>query len=287
MACAALSHALLPGCDLGGLSGSQILMFLQREGVENTEVYGGVNVAGTNFHLLLFLGLVCFVSELRSVRSHCKFPGLVAFMGEKAVVLEVLAVAMSLSCTSPQVSLCVSLPSGPHWCHSTLRDGRTAELEVRWISFPPEQLFLFPKSCTLTPCSSSRMLGMNRGLDSVFPPKPSVCAPCWRIAHNLLLQVLELLQTLGWGHPGWGARRRWGRAGLCTGILVQILHAQALPPPPPQHWHLLCRFLLLSLPTSPGLASPVLQQRGGAASSPWHIRVSPIPCPFTPIPVCH
>lgn len=31
-----------------------------------------------------------------------KSPGLVAFMGEKAEVLEVLAVEMSLCCTSPQ-----------------------------------------------------------------------------------------------------------------------------------------------------------------------------------------
>lgn len=55
MARAQLSHALLPGCALGTVSGSQLLIFLKREGVENTEVYGGVDAAGTNFHLLVFL----------------------------------------------------------------------------------------------------------------------------------------------------------------------------------------------------------------------------------------
>lgn len=44
----------------------------------------------------------CFVSELRSLRSHRNSAGLLAFMGEKAGALEALAVVMSLCCTSPQ-----------------------------------------------------------------------------------------------------------------------------------------------------------------------------------------
>lgn len=99
MAHAQLSHALLPGCALGSVSGSQFLMFLKREGVENTEVYGGVDAAGTNFHLLVFLGFsVLFVGA----KFHCNSPGLLAFMGEKAGVLEMLSVVMSWCCTSPQ-----------------------------------------------------------------------------------------------------------------------------------------------------------------------------------------
>jgi len=39
-------------------------MLLKREGVENTEVYGAVNVASTAFHLLAFWTSVCFVSQL-------------------------------------------------------------------------------------------------------------------------------------------------------------------------------------------------------------------------------
>lgn len=85
-------------------------MFLRREGVENTEVYGGVDAAGTNFHLLVFLNFSVPFLGVRSLRFHCNSPALLAFMGDK-----VLAVIMSLYCTSPQggtrnlcVSLCVS-----------------------------------------------------------------------------------------------------------------------------------------------------------------------------------
>lgn len=45
---------------------------------------------------------VGFVSELRSLQCHCNSPDLLAFMGQKAGMLEVLAVVMSLCCTSPQ-----------------------------------------------------------------------------------------------------------------------------------------------------------------------------------------
>lgn len=82
---------------------------------------------------------------------------------------------------------------------------------------------------------------MDRGLGIFFPPKPLVCAVWWRIAQNLLLQLLEFLQTLGWGHPGWGASKRWGRDRLCMGMLAETLRvglpelgAGALPPTPPQ-----------------------------------------------------
>lgn len=74
-------------------------MFLRREEVKNTEVYGGVDVAETNFHLLAFLDFsVLFVEA----KFHYNSPGLLAFMGEKAGVLEMLSVVMSLCCTSPQ-----------------------------------------------------------------------------------------------------------------------------------------------------------------------------------------
>lgn len=75
------------------------------------------------------------------------------------------------------------------------------------------------------------------------------------------------------------ARRCWWRP-----CMPRLGAAQALPPAPPQHWHLLCCFLLLSLPTSPGSASRVLQQRGGTAPSSWHIRVSPTPSSVTQDP---
>lgn len=121
---------------------------------------------------------VCFVSELRSLRSHhnCWSPclygreswGSGGFGSGDVLVLH-------LSTGWDQVSLCVScipgrLPSGPCWCLGTLGDGRTAELEVSWTLCPPEQLFPFPKSCTLTPCSSSRMLSMDRSLGIFFLP---------------------------------------------------------------------------------------------------------------------
>lgn len=73
--------------------------------------------------------------------------------------------------------------------------------------------------------------------------------------------------------------------GCWRSYMPRLRAAEALPPAPPQHWHFLCRFLLLSLPTSPGSAFPVLQQRGGAAPSSWHIRVSPTPSPLTRDPL--
>lgn len=57
MAHAQLSHALLPGCALGSVSGSQFLMFLKRKGVENTKVYGGVDAP--KFPSLGVFGLQC------------------------------------------------------------------------------------------------------------------------------------------------------------------------------------------------------------------------------------
>lgn len=99
MAHARPSHARLLGCALGGASVSQILTFLKREGVENTEVYGGVD----NFQPLGIFGLqraLCL--SLRSLWSCYKPPSLLAFTGEKDEDLEVLAVVMSLCCNSPQ-----------------------------------------------------------------------------------------------------------------------------------------------------------------------------------------
>lgn len=58
--------------------------------------------------------------------------------------------------------------------------------------------------------------------------------------------------------------------------------AQALPPAPPQHWHLLCRFLLLSLPTLLDPAEVVqLPPAGTSVCPPPSCSPSPLPVPLT------
>lgn len=78
-------------------------MFLKREGVENTEVYGGVDVARTTFHLLGFFGLQrASCRSFSSLGSRYNPPSLLAFTGKKGEDLEVWAVVMSSRHTSPQ-----------------------------------------------------------------------------------------------------------------------------------------------------------------------------------------